>query len=189
MSDKNEPAHNSSGYQITDRFTVGETGFVLGSRDMDGPARFMVCQYSTKAPAAFSFERYADTQEEALLDYSKRIEDAVIVRFQQTGEKPLLPPRCVAVEPSTGQFINLRRGVHGYWGSEWSRSDDPQYNRQSADLINKRMGVTKAQEQAMLCGSMFTWDSKLADPRSYDEQGQLIQKNTSKKKGKTSHER
>lgn len=184
-----KPLHETSGYRITDRFTVGETGFVLGRRDIDGPARFMVCQYSAAAPTVFSFEQYHDIFESALQDYSKRIEDAVILEFQRTGEAPLLPPRCAAIEPSTGQLINLQRGVHGYWGSDWSRSDDPQYNRQSADLINKRMGVTKAQEEAMLCGSMFGWDSKLADPRSYDEQGRLIAKDTSKKKGNHSHER
>lgn len=187
MSDK--PTHESSGYRITDRFTVGDTGFVMGSRDIDGPAQFMVCQYSVGTPTVFSYERYHDIVESALYDYNKRIEDAVILEFQHTGKAPLLPPRCMAVEPSTGQLINLQRGVHGYWGSDWSRSDDPRYNRQAADMLNERMGVTKAQEAAMLFGSMFGWDSKLADPRSYDEQGKPIIKNTSKKKGTHSHER
>lgn len=66
-------------------------------------------------------------------------------------------------------------------GLDWSRSDDPQFNRQSADLINQRMGVTKAQEAAMLAGSMFRWESKLADPRYYDEQGVLRRDRLSQK--------
>ena len=114
---------------------------------------------------------------------------ATIAHFRETGVKPLLPPRCVSVEPSTGQLINLRRGVHGYWGSDWSRSDDLQFNRQSADLINQRMGVTKAQEAAMLCGSMFGWNTRAADPRSYDEQGNPIKSQPAKKKERSGPER
>jgi hypothetical protein len=34
------------------------------------------------------------------------------------------------------------------------------------------MGVTRAQEEAMLAGSLFGWHTKAADPRSYDENGQ-----------------
>lgn len=180
------PSESRSGYRITDRFTVGGTGFVLGWQDMDGPAQYMVCQYEVDAPAVFFYERYHDLLDAAQRDYCDRIEEAVIVHCRRTGEKPLLPPRCVAVTP-TGQLVNLRRGIHGYWGSDWSRSDDPELNRRSADLINQRMGVTKAQAEAMLCGSMFGWDSKLADPRSYDEQGKLIKKEL--KKGKNHHER
>lgn len=189
MNDKHLPFEENEGYRITDRFTVGDIGFVLGRREMDGPAQFVTWQYRADAPSDFFWGHYLNSQEAALQDYCDRIENAVIMRFQRTGEAPLLPPRCMAVEPSTGQLINLQRGVHGYWGSDWSRSDDPQYNRQSADMLNERMGVTKAQEAAMLFGSMFSWDSRLADPRSYDEQGRPIVKNTSKKKGNHSHER
>ena len=34
--------------------------------------------------------------------------------------------------------------------------------------------ISKAQEQAMLAGSMIRWDSIAAKPKSYDENGKAI---------------
>ena len=42
------------------------------------------------------------------------------------------------------------------------------------DKFNEKLGVTKAQEQAMLAGSMIRWDSIAAKPKSYDENGKAI---------------
>lgn len=47
-------------------------------------------------------------------------------------------------------------------------------NREFADDRNVKNGVTKAQEAAMLAGSMLGWQTPAADPRNYDEQGQPI---------------
>ena len=40
--------------------------------------------------------------------------------------------------------------------------------------FNEKLGVSKAQEQAMLAGSMIRWDSIAAKPKSYDENGKAI---------------
>ena len=45
---------------------------------------------------------------------------------------------------------------NGYLPSNWE-TGDPVENREKADFANKYWGVTPAQEQAMLCGSMFGW--------------------------------
>ena len=42
------------------------------------------------------------------------------------------------------------------------------------DKFNEKLGVSKAQEQAMLAGSMIRWDSIAAKPKSYDENGKAI---------------
>ena len=44
-------------------------------------------------------------------------------------------------------------------------------NQEVAEIANHASGVTKAQEAAMLAGSMFGWQTPAADPKNYDEQG------------------
>ena len=46
--------------------------------------------------------------------------------------------------------------------------------RESVTAENQIIGVTRAQEAAMLAGSLFGWDTPAADPKNYDEQGQPI---------------
>lgn len=47
-------------------------------------------------------------------------------------------------------------------------------NEAIKDKFNEKLGVSKAQEQAMLAGSMIRWDSIAAKPKSYDENGKAI---------------
>ena len=81
-----------------------------------------------------------------------------------------LPEKCFSVLPSTGELIVIERGKAGYEISPVA-SFSGQTPRQSADVLNDTMGVTKAQEAAMLAGSMFGWQVPAADPKNYDEQG------------------
>ena len=46
--------------------------------------------------------------------------------------------------------------------------------REGATAANEAIGVTKAQEAAMLFGSMYGWDKPGADPAHYNEQGEPI---------------
>jgi hypothetical protein len=67
----------------------------------------------------------------------------------------------------TGELIVLKRGESGYWRADWDTGDHEK-NRQLADQQNERLGVTKAQEEAMSCGSMFGWGVPGADPKAYE---------------------
>ena len=83
-----------------------------------------------------------------------------------------LPPHCFSILPSSGELIIITRGEKGYLLSEMKI--DGKSNREVADIANAAVGTTKAQEAAMLAGSMFGWQTPAADPKNYDEQGQPI---------------
>jgi hypothetical protein len=73
-----------------------------------------------------------------------------------------LPEICAARLPSDQSPILLHRGVPGY--TPWKPSFD-------VDGYNSRKGITPAQVEAMLVGSMFGWHVPGADPDNYAEDG------------------
>ena len=83
-------------------------------------------------------------------------------RFSQKYAEGL-PELCFSTLPSTGALICIKRGESGYYPSDWNTPDRAQ-NRQIADEQNQRLGVTPAQEEAMVCGSMHGWTVPGADP-------------------------
>lgn len=85
-----------------------------------------------------------------------------------------LPVQCFSTLPSSGELILLTRGEKGYDPCCDFSCPDVQQNREFADDRNVKNGVSKAQEAAMLAGSMFGWQTPAADPKNYDEQGQPI---------------
>jgi hypothetical protein len=81
-----------------------------------------------------------------------------------------LPDICYSVEPSTGDLILLKAGERGYYRCEYS-ADDPKYNLAFAAERNTKLGVTRAQEEAMLAGSIFGFDVPAAKPWNYEPDG------------------
>ena len=88
-------------------------------------------------------------------------------RFSQKYAEGL-PELCFSTLPSTGALICIKRGESGYYPSDWNTPDRAQ-NRQIADEQNQRLGVTPAQEEAMVCGSMHGWTVPGADPAFVEE--------------------
>ncbi len=87
--------------------------------------------------------------------------------------EPPLPPMCYSILPSTGEVIQIDRWQKGYTATSFSDGNRAE-NEAIKDKFNEKLGVTKAQEQAMLAGSMIRWDSIAAKPKSYDENGKAI---------------
>lgn len=80
-----------------------------------------------------------------------------------------LPELCWSILPGEGKLICIKRGESGYYPSDWE-TGNPEENRKIADYNNQRRGVTKVQEEAMLCGSMFGWDVPGAAPKAYEQE-------------------
>lgn len=82
-----------------------------------------------------------------------------------------LPEQCYSVLPDTGELIIIKKGESGYYRTDIDMGDKTE-NRVLADEYNTKLGVSKAQEQAMEAGSMFGWAVPAADPKNYDDNGQ-----------------
>jgi len=94
-----------------------------------------------------------------------------------TGASRQLPAECFAVNNGlvhTGphgkpQILYLTRGERGFSPIYTQADDVPGM----VDRLNARLGVSLAQREAMLMGSMFGWNVPAADPSRYDDEGHL----------------
>lgn len=84
-----------------------------------------------------------------------------------------LPEFCFSCNPCSETLIRIVKGENGY--HEGGGTVKPgKEAREKADSLNSVLGVTKAQEMAMVAGSMFGWDSPLADPANRIEYGSML---------------
>ena len=81
-----------------------------------------------------------------------------------------LPDHCFSILPDSGELVALqqeRPTIQSF------HSDDPiEVRRRIADDLNEAMGVTKAQEKAMLGGCLHGFDQPCAWPWQYDQNGE-----------------
>jgi len=77
-----------------------------------------------------------------------------------------LPEFCYARHDITGEWVIIKRGEMGYFPTDWGKA-----SQEAIDYKNQQMGITKAQAEAMLLGSMVGWDVPRANPACYDENG------------------
>ena len=81
-----------------------------------------------------------------------------------------LPEKCFSALEATGEIITVTKGEKGYTptGQYPQNGVSP---KEAAAALNEAAGVTKAQEAAMVAGSMFGWDVPGANPTVYEQNG------------------
>lgn len=129
----------------------------------DGEKLLRPCRYIDEAHLEVGRNLYH------ICEFAERMERAgnTVIPFRST-----LPGQCMSILPSTGEAIILKLGEQSYTPS--TLEIEGKTSREMVDIANGEIGVTKAQEAAMLAGSLFGWQKPAADPKNYDEHGQPI---------------
>lgn len=132
----------------------------------DGQKRDFTCRYIDEAHLEVGDNLYH------ICEFAERMERSG--NTYQPKEPPL-PPRCFTMLPSSGDIIEVTRYRKGYRPIRTRDAFETEEGRALfVDTANKRWGVTKAQEAAMLAGSLFSWDTPASKPKNYDETGKPI---------------
>lgn len=84
-----------------------------------------------------------------------------------------LPEQCYVFIEAENIIGIVTKGEAGYSDSK-AANGKPSDNRLITDSMNKELGVTKAQTEAMKAGSLLGWDCPAADPKNYNEKGTPI---------------
>ena len=130
----------------------------------DGEVKDRVCRYIDDNHAEIGDDLYH------VCEFAERMEQCGATFIPLRSD---LPEVCYSILPSTGDVIIIKHGESGYYRCEYS-TEDKAFNREFANDRNAKLGVSKAQVEAMLAGSMYGWDVPAADPKSYDENGTLL---------------
>lgn len=94
-----------------------------------------------------------------------------MLSFERNVEK--LPKESYYVSEVSGEIVRLLRGVEGYVPTHLPKMDKEEA-KHLADSFNEKLGVTKAQAEAMYVGSLFGFHAPGADPDRYTEDGNPI---------------
>lgn len=130
----------------------------------DGEVKDRVCRYIDDNHVEVGDDLYH------ICEFAERMEQCGATFIPLRSD---LPEVCYSILPSTGDVIIIKHSESGYYRCEYS-TEDKAFNREFANDRNAKLGVSKAQVEAMLAGSMYGWDVPAADPKSYDENGTLL---------------
>lgn len=131
----------------------------------DGRTEDYICKYED------SMHFTAGGQVWHISQFANRMEDNGSI-YMPKQDNSKWPAYCFSVIPSSGDLIIIHSGETGYYphnGSVFSKAQ----NREAADILNQRIGVTRGMEEAMRGGSMLGFDKPIADPENYNEDGTM----------------
>lgn len=100
------------------------------------------------------------------------------MNFDEKG----LPEKCFYCIDDDGVIcISIRGKMHEIY-TALDDDGSPLYGRETCDLLNADIGVNRAQEKAMMVGSLFGFDHPMANPACYDQYtGKMIDTKIGKK--------
>ncbi len=108
-----------------------------------------------------------------ICEFAERIQCSGI---QVVPLRSSLPDKCFSTLEASGELIVITKGEKGYAPTgTFPQNTSP---KEGAAALNESNGITKAQEAAMVAGSMFGWAVPAADPRSYDANGNPVRQKT-----------
>lgn len=149
--------------EYKERFRISD-GEKIRITFSDGEVKDRVCRYIDDSHMEVGDDLYH------ICEFAERMEQYGATFIPLRSD---LPEVCYSILPSTGDVIIIKHGESGYYRCEYS-TEDKAFNREFANDRNANLGVSKAQVEAMLAGSMYGWDVPAADPKSYDENGTLL---------------
>lgn len=96
-------------------------------------------------------------------------------RMEQNGNTviPLrssLPEQCYVFVQTENCVGIVKKGESGFYRTD-IQGGKPSETNALVNEMNEKLGLTKAQVEAMKAGSMFGWGTPAADPKSYDKNG------------------
>ena len=95
--------------------------------------------------------------------------DSIVIPYRQS-----LPEKAYTFDKENNEITEITKG-NAFTEIMPSPSPFQVLNKAYTDDLNKDLRVSKKQLAAMIGGSTYGWDSKHADPRSYTDEGKLIQ--------------
>lgn len=94
----------------------------------------------------------------------------------KTLRNPNLPDYCYIVDKVTENLVGVKNGISGYLKTIYNLPGDKTFNKETADYMNKLLGITKKQAAIMETASKTTWaiNNKLLNPEIYNKMGKII---------------
>lgn len=145
-----------------DLFRIPDGGSIVIAND-DGTKHEWECRYIDSSHVEVGGSLYH------ICEFAEHMERS---GSTYTPKEVYLPPKCFSTLAASGELIEIDRYQKGY--TPKSTPFTPEDCRAFADRWNERHGVTKAQEAAMVAGSMFGWHTPAAQPKNYDEAGKPL---------------
>ena len=130
----------------------------------DGTSADRVCRYIDDYHVEVGSNLYH------ICEFAERMQqsEATVIPLRSS-----LPKECYVFVQTSNKVGIVKRGEQGFYPTDII-GGKPSETKALVEESNHKLGVTKAQAEAMKCGSMFGWETPAADPKNYDHNGNPI---------------